>query len=325
MKISIIVPIYNVEKYLEKCIDSLIKQTYKDIEIILVEDESPDKCKFICDRYSTKDRRIKVIHKKNGGVSDARNKGTEIATGNYIMYVDGDDYLEKTACEELIKIIDKYESDIVCFNCNKVNSKGEKIKEKKSIYSHSNTKKVEIMTYEQAMIDNLYRKKIRYEPWNKIYKKEIVTKIKFPLGMLAEDFATFYKFLELANKITHYDRCLYNYVVREGSTMTEKKTKLYVDTYITEKNIYEILNKICKEEKNKSEIEKRYFNSLAKIYTKLYKTNDLKYKKIEKEVQQNLNNINIRKLPFKEKILYLIYKINKSIFILGMKNIYKKI
>ena len=92
MKISIIVPIYNVEKYIRKCIESIINQTYRNIEIILVDDGSPDNCGKICDEYAKKDSRVKVIHKKNGGLSDARNKGTEVATGEYIMYVDSDDY-----------------------------------------------------------------------------------------------------------------------------------------------------------------------------------------------------------------------------------------
>ena len=306
MKISIIVPIYNVEKYIKKCINSLLNQTYKDIEIILVEDGSPDNCRNICDEYGAKDKRINVIHQKNEGVSAARNNGTNIATGEYIMYVDGDDYIEKTACEELVKIINKYKADIICFNCNKIDLNGKKIIGKVYANSYTDTGNVDVLTYEQAMIDNLYRNKIRYEPWNKIYKKELVNKVKFPLGMLAEDFATFYKFLQKSNKIVHYDRCLYNYVIREGSTMNKKDIKLYVDTYSTDKKMYLILNEICKEKEDINELEKRYFNSLAKTYTKLYREKDRNYARLKKEIENNINKIDIKKLDFKEKILYLI-------------------
>ena len=101
-KISIIVPIYNVEKYLERCVDSLVNQTYENIEIILVDDGSPDYCPQLCDEYAKKDSRIVVIHKKNGGLSDARNYGLCKASGEYILYVDSDDYIELDSCEKLV-------------------------------------------------------------------------------------------------------------------------------------------------------------------------------------------------------------------------------
>lgn len=325
MKISIVVPIYNVEKYLKKCVDSLISQTYKDIEIILVDDGSPDNCKKICDEYKIQDERIKVIHKKNGGLSDARNKGTEVATGEYILYVDADDFVEKTACEELAKIINKFNPDIICFNCNKINDKGENMIQNSSIYRYDNTKKTKVLTFEEAMIDNLYRKSIRYEAWSKIYKREIVIKEKFPEGMLAEDFATFYKFLRKAKKIIYYDRCLYNYVVREGSIMSEKKVKLYVDIYKTEHDIYMIFNTICKSQKEKEQLEKRHFNNLSKIYAKLYKTSDEQYKKIELDVRNDMNKIKFKLLKNKEKILYIIFRINKGLFVFGIRKVYKNI
>ena len=325
MRISIVVPIYNVEKYIKKCVDSLLNQTYKDIEIILVDDGSPDNCKIICDEYKNKDERIKVLHKKNGGLSDARNKGTEIATGEYILYVDADDFLEKTACEELIGIIQKFNPDIVCFNCNKVNEEGKCINQNSTIYRYENTKNTKTLTFEEAMLDNLYRKSIRYEAWSKIYKKEIVLKDKFPIGMLAEDFATFYKFLKDAKSIIYYDRCLYNYVVRDGSIMSEKKVKLYIDIYRTEQEIYTIFNTICKSKNEKEQLEKRHFNNLAKIYAKIYNTSNEKYKEIESKVKEDMDKIKFSLLKNKEKFLYCIYKINKGLFVLGIRKVYKNI
>ena len=114
--ISIIVPVYKVEPYLNKCVDSIINQTYKNIEIILVDDGSPDNCGKICDDYTKKDSRIKVIHKKNGGLSDARNYGIEASIGDYIMFVDSDDYISANMCEILLKTAKKYNADII--NCN---------------------------------------------------------------------------------------------------------------------------------------------------------------------------------------------------------------
>ena len=117
-KISVIVPIYNVEQYLRKCIDSIINQTYKNLEIILVDDGSWDNSPRICDEYAKRDNRIKVIHKKNGGLADARNTGLKMITGNYISFIDSDDYIEKTMYEKMIKVILKYNADIIECNLN---------------------------------------------------------------------------------------------------------------------------------------------------------------------------------------------------------------
>ena len=111
--ISIIVPVYNVEKYLERCVKSIQNQTYSDLEIILVDDGSPDSSGALCDQYAKEDKRIKVIHKKNGGLSEARNYGIEAATGSYIMFIDSDDWIDLDMAEMLCKLSNKYDADIV--------------------------------------------------------------------------------------------------------------------------------------------------------------------------------------------------------------------
>ena len=117
--ISVIVPIYNVEREIDRCIQSILKQTYHQLEIILVDDGSPDQCPQKCDQYAHDDSRVKVIHKKNGGLSDARNAGLRIATGEYVLYVDSDDYLELDACERLLKSLSE-DVDIVVGECREV-------------------------------------------------------------------------------------------------------------------------------------------------------------------------------------------------------------
>lgn len=114
-KVSIVIPIYNVEKYLKRCVDSVLHQTLQNIEIILVDDGSPDKCPSICDQYKEKDSRIKVIHKKNGGLASARNAGLRIATGEYILFLDSDDWIEPETAEELVSIAEQYQVDFVRF------------------------------------------------------------------------------------------------------------------------------------------------------------------------------------------------------------------
>lgn len=323
MKISIVVPVYKVEKYISRCIESILMQTYEDIELILVDDGSPDNSGKICEDYAKKDSRIKVLHKQNGGPSDARNTGLEIATGDYIMYVDSDDYIEKYSCEELAAIIKQYQADIVCFNLRNISEEDGHMMNNNGFYRNSDTKSIQIMTYEEAMIDNLYRKSIRYEAVSKIYKRQIAQRIKFPVGMLAEDFATFYKYLKEATKIVSYDRCLYNYVIRKGSIMGEKKAKLYADVYKTEVQIYELLKDICRKKEEKVEAERRYFRSLAKIYAKLYKISE--YQELEMTVKTKIEEINFSFLKFKEKVLYSIFLISKPLFVWGMKKVYQKL
>lgn len=117
--ITVIVPVYNVEKYVSKCVDSILEQTYTNIEVILVDDGSPDNCGKICDEYAAKDKRIKVIHKKNGGLVSARNAGYDAATGDWIMYVDGDDWIDGDTCERMMNAVSKYpDVDIVFWKCS---------------------------------------------------------------------------------------------------------------------------------------------------------------------------------------------------------------
>ena len=116
MKVSVIVPVYKVEKYLKKCIDSILNQTYRDLEVILVDDGSPDQCGTICDRYGREDSRVHVIHKENGGLSDARNTGVERASGEYILFVDSDDYIEPELVEKTVKAAEKTGCDLVMFD-----------------------------------------------------------------------------------------------------------------------------------------------------------------------------------------------------------------
>lgn len=136
-KVSIIVPVYNVEKYVERCIESIIKQSYKNLEIILIDDGSKDNSGKICDEYAQKDNRIKVIHKKNGGLSDARNTGLNIADGEYICFIDSDDYIHKDLVKDNLEKLIQQKADMICFNRFVIN--GEKIIEKPQLYNENMT------------------------------------------------------------------------------------------------------------------------------------------------------------------------------------------
>ena len=224
-KISVIVPIYKVEKYLEKCLNSILNQTYKNLEIILVDDGSPDGCPKMCDDYSFKDSRIKVIHKKNGGLSSARNAGIEIATGEYISFVDSDDYIHKSTYEEMLKLIIKSDADICICNIEYVDEKG-------GLYPIQFSSPIKD---EELSVNQFFRKLV--EPcewyyvaaWNKLYRKEILDRKVFPIGKIHEDEYSIHHIIGKCNKIVCTSRKYYYYVQRSGSIMSQRSINSTLD------------------------------------------------------------------------------------------------
>lgn len=225
--ISIIVPIYKVEKYLSKCIESIINQTYKNIEIILVDDGSPDNCGIICDEYSKKDNRIKVIHKKNQGLSAARNSGLEIAKGKYISFVDSDDWIEKDMYEILINLAKKNNADISQCKFLRVQNEYEK-----NIIDREETD-ITILTNVEAM-DKFYSIKNEENVnmivvWNKLYRRDLFKNLRFDVGRIHEDLFIMHKLFFYANKIVTISKKLYFYRITENSITNNEKNKLKLD------------------------------------------------------------------------------------------------
>jgi len=219
--ISIIVPVYNVEEYLEKCVDSIINQTYSNIEIILVDDGSKDNSGKMCDELQAKDSRIKVIHKENGGLSDARNAGLKIATGDYIGFVDSDDYIEEDMFETLYKLSKEHNSDISIVSFNEIY--------KGKIIGVRNSKKLEKLNKIEAIRELLIDTKIQSYAWNKLFKKELFNNIEFPTNKNFEDIATTLLLFEKANKVVLLEEPKYNYVRRDNSIVGIKSYKTYKD------------------------------------------------------------------------------------------------
>lgn len=221
--ISIIVPVYRVEKYLKKCVDSLINQTYKNLEIILVDDGSPDNCPIVCDTYAKIDSRIVVIHKENGGLSDARNAGLDIASGEYIGFVDSDDYIADDMYEIMLKAIKDNESDIACCNYLQIGEDG---------VPYPNQK----LPLQDECIENDTAINMLIEfggyygvACNKLYSREIFESIRYPQGRKYEDFFVIAEILGRCKRITHINRPLYYYVRRPGSITLEKKSAKDLD------------------------------------------------------------------------------------------------
>ena len=306
-KISLIVPVYNVEKYLEKCVNSILKQTYKNLEIILVDDGSRDKSTEICDKLKKVDNRIIVVHKNNGGLSDARNVGIEIATGNYLGFIDSDDYIQNDMYEYLYKLIKENNADISICDY-KI------IYEDEDFQVEEKINRIQTYTKIDAMKELLKRNQIQDYAWNKLYKRNLFSNIKYPVGRKMEDLGTTYKLFDKANKIIKGNQKKYFYLQRIGSIVNNKTIDLFIDKYELSFERYNYL-------KNKyGEVIENEIDMVQKIL-ELYQIKDItvyKYieeKRINKILENILNSKNVKKnLTLKLRVKLILLKLNKKIY-----------
>ncbi len=272
--ISIIVPVYNVENKINRCLDCLVNQTYKDIEILFIDDGSVDNSGNICDEYAERDKRIQVIHKKNGGVSTARNKGLEVAKGKYIMFVDSDDYLEKNTCEVMIDAIEKYDVDLIVASYNTVyNSKVMKHICPEKVYKNiSDIKEDFRLIYLDCFLNS---------PWNKLFKKEFITK-KFDENMkYFEDYYFVLDYMDNIKSFATIETPLYYYIEDVSSSLTKVFRE---DTFDVFPKIYKRQLEFCNkylgtefDDELKSSLLYGFYNTAQKLIyskgTKKYKIN----------------------------------------------------
>lgn len=215
IQISIIVPVFNVERYLCKCIDSILNQTFDKFELILVDDGSQDTCPQICDNYAKKDDRVKVIHKKNGGQGSARNMGLDIAKGEYIGFVDSDDYIEIDMYQKMINAIKKNEADLAICGYKKVQPFIR-------ISTVNYFKEIQLYSNKELMKKYISTSYIQTVIWNKLYKKELFKNLRFPEIRAREDAYILHEILGRCNKAVQIGECLYIQQIRKGSTENSK-------------------------------------------------------------------------------------------------------
>ena len=231
--VSIIVPVYNVEKYIERCIDSILEQSYEEIEVLLIDDGSTDNSGKICDEASQKDKRITVVHKKNGGLSDARNVGLELCKGDWILFVDSDDCINKYVVQICIESATKKDgADIIWFNYTNVeDNQNVDFREKKVA--------MEMQTETGALaVKRCFMNVGSIVVWNKMYKRSLFQKLRFPKGKIHEDEFLTYKLLYNAKKVGYIDVSLYYYTIRNNSIMrTEFNKKRLVLLEVFEERI----------------------------------------------------------------------------------------
>lgn len=223
--ISIIIPVWNVDQYLRKCLDSVLAQTYKNIEVILIDDESPDLCPLICDEYAEKDPRVKVVHQKNGGVCNARNTAMKIAKGEYLGFVDPDDWIREDMFEYLANGMEKYDADIVCCQYYRV-TPGKEIVSRCDGETH-------IYDKDEAIEELVNRFIIRNIFWNKLFRREVFRNIEFPEGRIYEGTAMLYRLIDQSNKVVVLGDPKYYYYNNSSSYVNQDTLKHSMDYVVT--------------------------------------------------------------------------------------------
>lgn len=272
--ISVIVPIYGVEKYLEECIESVIRQTYANLEIILVDDGSPDRCGAICDRYAKTDSRITVVHKKNGGAASAKNTGLRISSGEYVTILDGDDYLEPDAYENMVAALLNYDADIVQGRMNflYVDRKG-------LLNGHLETVCYSATEYLTQFLDD----------WTcplcteKLFRRDVLADIFFEEGHCIDDEFFTYKGVMNAGKIVCIPKVVYNYRQRASSVMKDPKT---LDKKCDD--ILEFLEKRCRDVSDRFPELKSLYEAHYADYLLWLATSDMGTKYTIKEIKKRL-------------------------------------
>lgn len=233
-KISVIVPVYKVEAYLRKCLDSIAGQTYRNLEIILVDDGSPDNCGAICDEYAARDGRFIVIHKENGGLSSARNAALRVATGDYLGFVDSDDWVEPEMFEVLLSGLTEAKADIsVC-------GRYEEYKDKQKAYAWPD---IQVMSREAALGELLKNDTLQNLVWDKLYRKELFKDIWFPEGKTFEDMAVMHLLFLRADKVVCLPNTMYHYLQRSGSIIDDISIENRLNHYRAAKDRYDLLAK----------------------------------------------------------------------------------
>ncbi len=313
-KVSVIVPVFNVENYLKRCLDSLVNQTLNDLEIIIVNDGSTDGSSMICEEYDKKFSNIKYISQKNKGLSGARNTGISIASGEYLGFVDSDDFVKKDMFEFLYNNAKKYNVDISCCGHETYYDDGSiKLNTKKGIkkfYSKS-----------EALDYFLLQEYFDIVTWNKIYKKELFENIEFPVGKIYEDMQTIYKLIDVSNGLYLDSTPKYYYYKRKNSISNSKfnnetlKIIDYVDDYVS----------LC--EKNSKNNKLIYIGQIRwhlVVLNKMITAKQVNYSlvnKLKKYIRENLFLIVFtNKLPLVRKLQIILFQISFSLY----KKIYVK-
>lgn len=306
-KISVVLPVYNVKQYLDRCMESVLKQTYTNIEIILVDDGSTDGSSEVCDAYAKKDDRIVVIHKKNGGLSSARNAGTERATGEYITYIDSDDFVTETYVEYLYSLIEKYQTRMALCTHTVLNEGGNEI-----VYGDGGQ---EVLSAEICLERMLYHDVIDTSAWAKMIAIDIARTYPFPVGKLFEDIGNIYHYFMESEKIACGYQPQYFYIMRKNSIVTGKFNEKKLDLLeMTDKMGTDVLKKFpaLAQAVNRRKVYARFstLNQMQDITT-----HKAEKKEIISYIRKNAFSIlSDKKAPKRDKLAMMVLMVNYQLY-----------
>lgn len=233
--VSVIVPVYRVEEYLESCVQSLLVQTYSNYEILLIDDGSPDNCGNICEEYARKNKKVKCFHKENGGLSDARNFGVKMAKGKYILFVDSDDYVSRDYISHLVYVKNKFKTDISIGASSAVYMDAPYNREIKIVEKK--------LTSEEALNEIFYAKLFGVSAWCKLFPKSIVEKYPFPVGRIHEDLAVVPRIIGNSKNVAYSSQIIYYYRMRKNSITHSKVDNSHInDIFLSMKETEEYIS-----------------------------------------------------------------------------------
>lgn len=234
--ISVIVPVYKAEPYLERCINSIRNQTYTNLEIVLVDDGSPDRCGEMCDAFAAEDSRIRVVHKKNGGSSSARNVGLDVVSGNYVGFVDSDDWIEQNMYERLLELLQTHQAEIAAcgIRCDSVDGKAI------SYFYRATQPPEEICVFnrEEAVLELIHARRISNSFCDKLFHAQVLKQMRFPVGMVSEDFDLMPSCIISVNKVVFDSSPMYHYIMTTDSNTRGKfKASRFTQSNVSRKHI----------------------------------------------------------------------------------------
>lgn len=311
-KVSIVVPVYNVEDYLSYCVDSLRQQTYKNIEIILVDDGSTDRSGEICDQYAQKDERIRVLHIENGGLSNARNTGVKESSTDWIVFIDSDDYYDHRAIEFLVKLRDKYRVDLVATPVIEVRNY-----ENSDFLGDFREKYSGKLDRRTALEQMFYGNYVGTHSGGKLYKKEILLRFPYPNGMLYEDLSLAYEHIASCENIAVSALSLYKYYRRPGSIVNSKYNDRLLDFYkAMEWNRSYIERDYPNDKEMRRALNVRYvFNGLHIVHAMLSSDMYAEVNKIRKEYIQYFKDVILNSnVTRKNKVKYLMLLVSPKLY-----------
>lgn len=303
--ISVIIPIYNVEKYLRRCVDSVLAQTYRDLEVFLVDDGSPDNCGAICDEYAQTDNRIIVIHKENGGLSDARNAALDKMSGEYVTFVDSDDYIAVDALESMLDSLIRTGSDIAVGNMPSFDEYGET----GSFYS----------PYTEETVlegEKLFETLLQPCAPNRLYRTELFETVRYPVGRYYEDVFVWHRILALTKRMVFTGKNAYYYFIRSGSIMHGEYNIRFTDIIDALKERYEWLESVGQQQLA-NDTRMFVYSRTAVAYAHLDKNNPEHKKRLDeiKVIYDDCCDALMRdkSVSVKQKIRLEMLKVNPSL------------